>query len=264
MTTTKTPKISILMAVYNENIAHLEKSIKSILNQTFTDFEFIIINDCSNTSVTSALKDYARNDNRIVLVKNKKNIGLTKSLNIGIKKARGKYIARMDSDDISLPYRLEKQLAFLSIKNYDLIVSNYELINDTGDFLTQKKISIPSNIKKYMLKGNSFIHSTFFGKKTVFEELYNEKFKRAQDYEFLLRNIGKGYKIGNLPKVCLQYRLNNMSISFKNSKEQEWSALQARLLSITKYGYPKLYFPYLLRSFFVFLLPHKLKLFLLK
>lgn len=257
--TPTTPKISIIMAVYNGRTDHLIKAIESVLTQTFTDFEFLLINDNSNNKISSILNNYVKNDKRIILIQNKRNIGLTKSLNIGIKKSRGKYIARMDSDDIALPHRLKKQFDFLLKNNYDLSTSNCELIDTEGKFLSKKIITPSHNIKRQLLKGNIFVHSTFFGKRKIFEELYNEKFKRAQDYEFLLRIIGKGYAVGNLPKVCLKYRINNMGISFRDSRRQEWSAIQARLLALKEYEYSKLYSLYLLRSFLVFLLPHKLK-----
>ena len=258
------PKISIVMAVYNEQPTFLKKAIDSILHQTYTDFEFIIIDDGSNDATKKILSLYIKQSPKIKLLTNHKNIGLTKSLNLGIKKSTGQYIARMDSDDISMPERLKQQLNFLLKNNYDFVTSDYSLIDHKERFLSKKTIHISFNAKQQLLKGNIFIHSTFFGKKEVFEELYNINFKRAQDYEFLLRIVGKGYTIGNLPKICLKYRINDMGISFKNSREQEWSAIQARILALKNYGYNKLYSFYLLRSFLVFLLPPKLKRFLLQ
>lgn len=258
------PKISVLMAVYNENPTYLKRAIQSILNQTFSNFEFIIIDDNSNKQTHSALKSYTKKDVRITLIKNKKNLGLTKSLNIGIKKSQGKYIARMDSDDISRPERLVQQLNFLLTNNYDLVTCDYCVINDKAQILKKKRVKTTDKIKKQLLKGNIFVHSTFFGKRKVFKELYNENFKQAQDYEFILRILSKNYRIGNLPKICLKYRVNENGISFKNSKKQEWSAIKIRFLAIKKYGYKKIYIIYLLRSLVTFLLPHKFKRFLLK
>ena len=258
------PTISIIMAVYNEKPTFLKKSISSILNQTYRDFELIIIDDGSKKKIHSLLLNYTKKDCRVTLLTNKKNLGLTKSLNIGIKKSNGRYIARMDSDDIALPQRLKKQLDFLLKNKCDLVTSNYIIIDDHGKKIRTKNILLTSNIKRHLFKGNIFAHSTFFGTKNVFKELYNENFQQAQDYEFLLRILSKGYRLEHLPNICLRYRMNKVGISFKKAKKQEWLAIKIRLLAIKKYGYNKLYFVYVMRSFFAWLLPHKLKLFLLK
>ena len=101
------------MSIYSEEEEWIRESIDSILNQTFSDFEFIIINDNPNRDKNnSLLTEYTRIDNRIIIITNEENIGLTKSLNKGLEIARGKYIARMDADDISLPTRFEKQVDF--------------------------------------------------------------------------------------------------------------------------------------------------------
>lgn len=104
--------ISVIMPVYNTPKDILNEAVKSILNQSFADFEFIIIDDCSDKA---ECKDYLESlyDERIRIIRNPQNLGITKSLNIGLRAASGKYIARMDSDDISLPRRLEKQYSFM-------------------------------------------------------------------------------------------------------------------------------------------------------
>jgi glycosyltransferase involved in cell wall biosynthesis len=109
------PQISVIMAVYNGE-KYLAEAIESILNQTFKEFEFIIIDDGSKDNSLNIIKRYAKKDSRIIIIKNEKNMKLAWSLNKGLKIARGKYIARMDSDDISLTDRLEKQYYFLEKK----------------------------------------------------------------------------------------------------------------------------------------------------
>jgi len=106
------PKISVIMSVYNGE-KYLREAIESILNQTFRDFEFIIINDGSTDKTSEILSSY--NDPRIVIINNKRNIGLTKSLNKGLKMVKGEYIARQDADDVSLPERLERMVNFLDM-----------------------------------------------------------------------------------------------------------------------------------------------------
>ena len=108
------PRISVLMPAYNSE-QYVAESIESILNQTFTDFEFIIINDGSTDNTAKIIDEYAKRDERIKFVNNSKNKGLIGVLNEGLNLARGEYIARMDSDDISLPTRFERQIAYMEL-----------------------------------------------------------------------------------------------------------------------------------------------------
>ena len=247
------------MSVHNENVDFLKKSMESVLRQSYADFEFLIINDGSEKETSDILEKIAQNDPRVVLLQNDHNIGLTKSLNIGIRKSQGEFIARMDSDDISLHDRIEKQLAFLLDNNLDLIGSDCDIINEKENILKKKRVALPKNIKKALFKGNFFTHSTFFGKRKVFKELYNENFKRSQDYEFLLRIVGKGYELGYMSENVLKYRVNANGISAKSSKQQEFYALKARLLALSRYGYDYLLFPHIFKPLMSFLLPYKLK-----
>ncbi|MDR3583408.1 MAG: glycosyltransferase family 2 protein [Candidatus Pacebacteria bacterium] len=257
------PEVSVIMPVYNEKENFLKESIESILNQSFSDFEFLIVNDGSDEKTSAILENYAKSDRRITIINNDSNLGLTKSLNISLKKAQGKFIARMDSDDISLSDRLEKQLPFLQKNNLDLIGANCDIIDENGNILKEKRISPPYNMKKNLLRGNFFTHATLFGQKKVFDELYDENFKRAQDYEFLLRILGKGYSLGYMPDSILKYRLHQKAISSASAKEQEWFALKARVLAIKNYGYNFVYTSYILRALLSFIIPYKLKCFII-
>jgi len=257
------PKISIIMSVYNEQSDFLKKSIKSILSQSFADFEFLIINDGSQKETADVLEKFAKKDQRIVLLRNDHNTGLTKSLNIAIGKSQGEFIARMDSDDVSLPDRLENQLNYLLKNNLDFLGSDCIIIDKNENILKNKKTHIPIDIKRALFKGNFFTHSTFFGKKKVFKEFYNENFKRAQDYEFLLRITGKNYKLGYMNKNVLKYRININGISIKKSKEQEFYAIKARLLALFFYNYNYSSVIYLLKPLISFLLPYKLKYYII-
>src|SRR3990172_12530717 len=127
------PVITVLMSAYNAE-KYLREAIESILNQTFKDFEFIIINDCSTDKTKKIIEEYANKDARIKLINNATNLGLTKSLNIGLKEARGEYVARLDADDVALPERLEKQYEFMN-KNRDITLTGAwaEKIYEEGD-----------------------------------------------------------------------------------------------------------------------------------
>lgn len=253
------PQISIIMSVYNENPAFLHLSIESILNQQYGDFEFIIVDDGSDNDTAEILREYEKSDRRIRILRNKDNIGLTKSLNLAIIESSSPILARMDSDDIALPDRLGKQILFLSHGKFDLIGSNSILIDEYGNDIGIRSSQSASNIKSALMKGNFFTHSTFLGKRKIFHEYYNEHYKKAQDYEFLLRTLGSKYRIGYMNEPTLKYRVHSSGISEMGNQEQEWYALRARCDALLKYGYSSKYFPYIIRSFFIMLLPYGFK-----
>jgi len=213
-------KISVIMSIYKESKDELEKSIYSILNQTFTDFEYIIVID---NPIDKWRVDYVKSisDKRIKLIINEKNLGLTKSLNIALSYAKGKYIARMDADDISMPNRLEKELDYLIKNNLDMCGSYVTCFIGEKDI---KKIKFPvtyKGIKKVAYIQNCIAHPTFFVKKEIYDCLkgYNNVIA-CEDYDFLLRALDKGYKIGNVPEVLLKYRISPSSISRSNPGKQ--------------------------------------------
>lgn len=211
------PKISVVMSVY-EGEPYLREAIESILNQTFKDFEFIIINDGSTDQSWSIIQEYTEKDQRIVPVI-QDNIGLTKSLNKGISMAKGKYIARMDADDVSLPIRFETQLPWLEEKGYDLCCSRTWLIeeNRVSPGLTYY---LP---RKWLLNfRNPFIHGTYLMKKTVLDGLggYDEEFLYSQDYKLIRDFYEKNYRVKFLKEPLYQTREPDDSIGIKYRKEQ--------------------------------------------
>jgi len=209
-------KITVLMPVYNGE-KYLREAIDSILSQTFTDFEFIIVNDISTDSTKEIISSY--NDPRIRLINTDHNMGLVRSLNYGLKLAKGKYIARMDADDISLPNRLELQATYLD--NYPevaLLGTGKYIINQNGKILS-KTIAL-SDPCKNILKSNTFTHGSVMFKKNISEELgyYNELFKYSEDYELWLR-FAKYYKVSNLPQPLYKWRVHTENIT--NTKVEE-------------------------------------------
>ena len=219
------------MSVYNGE-QHLRESMESIFNQTFTDFEFIIVNDGSTDASLEIIESY--DDSRIRIMNNEENIGLTKSLNKAIKKARGKYIARQDADDISLPNRLELQLEYLE-KHPDvaLLGTGIYVIDEKGDKI-EKRIMHP-NPKKSLLKGNRFIHGSVMFRKSVIDELgaYNETLRYSQDYELWLR-LSKKYDVRNLTAPLYKLRMHRGSILSKKVEEQQMYAVLAQKLAMNE------------------------------
>jgi glycosyltransferase involved in cell wall biosynthesis len=220
----QSPKVSILMSVYNGS-SYLQESIESILNQTFTDFEFIIIEDCSTDNSAEIITDYAEQDKRIIIIINQENIGLTKSLNKGLKIARGEYIARQDADDISLPYRLEKETLLLE-RNSDigLVSCNLELIDSQGNSIGKhQRTCDPDLVSLYLLFYNRLAgHSQVMFRRQLAIELggYDETRRYSQDYEFWSRIMGVS-KIAILPEFLLKQRRHSESISASKSLEQK-------------------------------------------
>lgn len=230
------PKVSVIMSSYNGQ-KYLKQAIESILNQTFSDFEFLIVNDSSTDTTPQILQEYANKDNRIKIINNENNLGLTKSLNKALSIAKGKYMARMDDDDISAPNRLEKQLSFVQ-HNPDVALCGTlaVVVNDKREKIAEKVLpTIHNDIKKKLLFNNQFIHTSLFFKREL--GLYNESFQRAQDYEFVLR-IASKYQVANLNEYLVKWTAREGSLSFSGTKQQR-CAIKARWWAITKYGYPK-------------------------
>ena len=217
----KNPKVTVLMSVYNGE-KYLQEAIDSILGQTFKDFEFLIVNDGSTDKTEEILKSY--NDPRIKIIDNEKNIGLTKSLNKGLKLTRGEYIARMDADDVSMPERLEKEVVFLdNNKNMGLVGTYYFETNENGKVLyITRPLNDSKALKEKLLMINQFGHGSVMFKKECIEKvgLYRREFKSAQDYDLWLR-ISEKYNIANLPEPLYKRRLNIDSISVNKKKQQD-------------------------------------------
>jgi len=222
------PKVSVLMSVYNGE-AYLERSITSILSQTYRDFEFLIFNDASTDSTEAILKNV--HDPRIKVITNTVNLGLTRSLNKGIGIARGKYIARMDADDLSLPFRFEIQVGFLdSHPEYAILGSSYLLIDQEGRTLSLVKVPVDdSQIRENLLKQNCFGHGSVMMRREAVQRVggYDERFKCSQDYELWLR-IVEAFKASNIEEALYCWRLSNDSISKMNEWEQKYYASLAR------------------------------------
>lgn len=218
-------KISVLMSAYNEPLKWLSQSVDSILQQTFKDFEFIII--CDNPYYgqgTQLLKDYAEKDKRITLIINEENIGLTKSLNKGLAIAKGDYIARMDADDISMPNRLEKQFKYME-SHPDVIVLGCMIkrFGQTQHWHPQEAVYFSDeDLKAQMLFGNCIAHPTAIIRNKVLTSnqiTYDENYRHSQDYRLWEQLMAYG-KFAKLKDVLLKYRVSEQQITKSNSSSQ--------------------------------------------
>jgi glycosyltransferase involved in cell wall biosynthesis len=212
----ESPLISVLLSVYNDD-KNIKTSIDSILSQSYKNIELLVMDDCSTDKTYDILKEIK--DRRLRIFRNKDNKGLTKSLNILIKKSKGQILARQDSDDISLPTRLEVQ--FENLHNLQLDGCT------TRAYIKNSKRSIPrlshllplSFVIKYK---NPFIHGTLMVKKSAVIDvgMYDEKIVYAQDYKLFIELLKKNYKIKILKKKLYVLNMENNISSLKKEEQQ--------------------------------------------
>lgn len=231
----KNPRVSVLMPVYNGE-RYLREAIESILNQTFTDFEFIIVDDGSTDNTWQILQDYAANEPRIVLVRNETNLGVARSRNRVWGLARGEYIAVMDADDVSLPERLAAQVAFLDEHlEVGVVGSSVQLIDSDGS---------PGNVWRYPTMHGLILwalcfysplaHPTVVFRRAVVERVggYDDTLIANID-RHLWQRLSLVTRFANLPDVYLLYRWHPSNLSHVHSDIQVYNSAKAgqRLMS---------------------------------
>lgn len=234
------PTISVVMAVYNGE-KYLAEAITSILTQTFQDFEFIIVDDASTDTSPSIIQRLAQQENRIRVIRNEENVGLGSSLQKGIQIARGKYIARMDADDISLPDRLQKQLDFLDLHSSFLIVGcDHKKIGVDGSVISNFFYpKDPDQIRWNMLLGSGLIVSN--GAALLRRQLIDEigsysDLRAAQDFEFWTRLFEHvPLPIANMDEILYHYREHGSTTTRSQNSVQEHNAMEIRLKKIEQF-----------------------------
>ena len=234
------PIVSVIMSFYKEDLDFIKIAIRSILEQTLTNLEFIIINDNPlDTLIDDYINSILKLDNRIIYKRNPQNIGLTKSLNVGINISNGYYIARMDADDISHPDRLMQQLSFL--KNHPEVIavgSWAHIINEEGIRIKSvKKSTTSTELKAKLIFESPLIHPVIMFKKETGGKVwkYNPSFKYSQDYELFSRMCHKG-EIANLPKYLIYYRISQNQISKKYDIEQKKYAVMVQEFLLSSFN----------------------------
>ena len=218
------PLVSVIMAAYNEQ-ERLKDTIESILNQTFTDFEFIIVNDGSTDKTQEILDYYAKKDERVRIIVNEKNMGLTKSLNRGLENAIGKCIARIDAGDIAHPNRLERQIKFLEENKEVYILGTYGYwINKNKEIIGSCKFPThPSDIKKNLFGFVSVaVHPSLLIRGELFEKvgLYNTACSTSMEYDLYMRTIKNGFAIANIPEFLIYILRDDKGISINRIKTE--------------------------------------------
>jgi len=230
----KTPLVSVIMPVYNAE-RFVKEAIKSILDQTYVDFELIIVNDGSTDKSEDIIKTVT--DPRIRLI-SQSNAGIIGALNAGLKVAQGTYIARMDADDISEPTRLEKQVTFLrGHPDIALCGTWAKTINDSGEEtgIYDYPPTMHAKIKRAMLRYNPFIHPSVMFAKQAIEKVgpYRQGHKHAEDYELWTRMVSQ-FKTANIPEQLLRYRITSDSITQRHGWAMIRKAAIVRILAFIR------------------------------
>ena len=209
------------MSCYNETERELKESIESILLQSYSNFEFIIVNDNPlNDRLKKVLDAYQLDDRRIKIINNETNLGLAKSLNKALACSRGKYIARMDADDISLLNRFEKEVEYLeSHKDCDVVSTNRDDIDENSNIIRKATAILVEDeaIPKILKYGSIITHPSVMIKSELLKQLKGYRtFKSSQDYDLWLRMISLNYHFHILPEVLIKYRIRTNSITKSN------------------------------------------------
>lgn len=221
------------MSVFDASAEYLDASIESMLNQSFEDFEFIIIDDGSDEATRSRLREHAAGDLRVRLHFLASNIGLTKALNIGLRMARGGYIARQDADDLSHPSRLEETYRFLELHpELSAVGTDALLIGPSGDQLGIMAIN-PGLVE--ITRRNVLVHGSMMFRREAFETTrgYLESMRLSQDYELYLRMIRRhGLRLGVVSKTLYSLRQHPGSLSSRKMLQQLYYSVLAKALTL--------------------------------
>jgi glycosyltransferase involved in cell wall biosynthesis len=259
------PLISVILSVYNCE-QYVEESINSILNQSFNDFELIIIDDASRDKSSQICQSLASKDPRIIFIQNKRNLGGCETLNVGLKYAHGKYIARQDNDDWSYPFRLQKQFDFMEANpDVGILGGNMELINESGKLIGHRHYHQHNEeIRKHIFRYSPFSHPLTIFRKSALDRYghYNHEYAPADDYELYLR-IGQSFKFANLPMTLMRYRILPNSLTNSRTLKMEKSTIKVRELYFKNASYcPTVWdmFYNLIHKASIYLIPPKIKM----
>ena len=229
------PRVSVVTSVHNGE-AYLEECIDSILNQTFQDFEYIILNNGSTDRTAEILKRYT--DPRLRII-HQENLGIARSLNKGIALSNSDMIARLDADDYSLPQRLEKQITFME-EHPEVVLCGSRFKELIGKETFDQQVLFIENdkdIRKTVSCFNPFSHSTVMIRKKAFTESggYNKNFEYGQDYDLWVRMLNSG-KARILKEELSVVRLSEQSTSHENIRKQKFEGLQIRWNAFWQFG----------------------------
>lgn len=244
----KQPLVSVLMCTRNA-ADFVSAALNSIFHQTYSKFETIVIDDASTDGTWVRLSRF--HDRRLIILKNNTSLGISASLNRGLRLTKGTYIARMDADDISDPTRFKAQVDFLTTHTAVGVVGTWvRLINAEEQEQGYKKFPVSEREIKHMLPyTNPLIHPTVMVRRALFEKygLYNSEYDGAEDYELWLR-WSKYTQFANIGQVLLNYRLHDRSVSFNETSRLNFAYAKVQVKKIFEYGYPWWHLLFALKS----------------
>ena len=224
------PPVTVLMGVYN-GLPRLEHAVRSIQDQTVQDFEFLIIDDGSTDGSDRVIRRLADADPRIKFIAGGTNRGLGAVLNRGVEEARGKLVARMDADDISVPQRLEKQLQFFQTHPHTDVLGSYALDVTTGGVpLRERRVPITHERISDLVWTNPFVHATvMFRRESILSVgSYSPGLRRRQDYDLWFRCVSAGLRMANIPEPLVHYFFSEETVR-RNNLEAVWDQVRIGL-----------------------------------
>lgn len=219
------PRVTVLMPVYNA-LPYLQAALDSILAQSFTGFEFLIVDDCSTDGSWQLLEQYARREPRIVLHRNPRNLGVVATLNRGVALARGDYVARMDADDVSRADRLARQAAYLDAHpDVALVAARIEFIGANGEprgvWAADQEATLPDEIRRALPSGNCIAHPSVMLRRSVaLAYPYWAEQRHAEDYDLWLRLCADGHRLAKIDDVLLKYRVHSQSVTVASNRDE--------------------------------------------
>lgn len=228
-------RISVIMSVYNEPINYIDQAVESILNQTYSELECIVVVDNpAHTDAIYHLKSTEAKDPRVKVIINEQNMGLAMSMNAGIHLASGEYIARMDADDISLPERLQKELDYLQTTGADLVGCAVKRIDAEGNVIgtIHPPVKTPKEVERYLSYKNPIVHPTVLMKTSVIRALGGYRnFNACQDYDLWTRFATNGYQIYQMDEILFLFRRHEKSITTQRRFSQVINEMYIRQLT---------------------------------
>lgn len=234
------PLVSVVMATYTEdNPAHLEKAVASVLAQTCRDLELVVVLDGPvSKEIRQFLDGCIANDSRVRQIELSENKGPAAARNKGVAESRGAYVAILDADDIALPDRLEKQIAFIQETNADLIGSHYELIDEDGERLGIKRTpATPEAIRRKVWLFNPIGNSTVLARReTLVDNPYREDLRYGEDYNLWIRLLRKGCVLRNLPEPLVRFRTPPDFLRRRRGRERFRSDLANKFAALPLYN----------------------------
>lgn len=241
------PKISVIMPAYNAE-KFIAESIESVLNQSFEDFELLVVNDASTDGTEKIVCGFLEKDSRVYLLQNNKGKGVSGGINTGLERARGRYIARADADDINRSYRFEKQIQYLEANpNIDLLGGGYAPFNEKGHRLDIFHPTLCVEIAWRFVSNSFFCHPTVMFRREVFEKLGGYPNVEAEDFSYFSR-VTRSFQCANLPVILIDYRESLTNRSFSAAEKIAQSVKQQSMENFRYYvgdeKYAELFFRY--------------------